>query len=301
VVDVLIDRWWRRTRRKSEPELADWEFPVDLGLAAQLHRSTLDSRAYRPHRRADVPSEALADLEAHIGTLDANRVLVLPWFLRQVDSQHRAYTPIQVLALGASALGLWVDDLLGPHVAGVLSYHEVTAVDHERVEFGCRLAVLSAPTPLMVCYDVTNWLAVTNFVAHLRRTIAGSVFPLPDRVPADLPHKWTQLLSTAAIQIDGPGPITAVFSRGERSRPRAALAALTPHELVIARDPDITTGGHAVSVFATPRERLRSLDAGDRTLRVYCRDSEHLLPLPADLLRAVRERWNDLLPMGPQR
>lgn len=79
---------------------------------------------------------------------------------------------------------------------------------------------------------------------------ASAGYPLP--VPSDAPpparaHKWAHLLSSPAICLAPADPTIARTGEmaADRGEPSSVLLALTPRELIVARDPDATVLGGA--------------------------------------------------------
>ncbi len=271
LVEVLRDRL-------HEPELDPperWERPLTADAAVRRSAGGAE-HPYVPLHWRDVPAGAAQALQAACGAWRLDQFFVVPASARRLVGRRDRWvaTPAQVLGLADGGAALWVDTDPEPGMVTAIALDYLAAVDHVQILLHARLTLLAPDRRLTLRYNAVARHALEDELAAVRAAAAGYPLPVPsDEPPPALAHKWAHLLSSPAICLapDDPTVARAGELAADRGEPSTVLLALTPRELIIARDPDATALGGASpyghDILAVPRRQLQGvarIDSGAR-------------------------------------
>lgn len=290
-------RWRGGPADPPEP----WEQPIPAGMR-RTAAAWPGLAPYRPRRARDVPSGALAALAGSCGADQLERLLLLPASARVADlGGGWVATPTQVLGVGRQAVGLWVAAPPEPAVRVRIPLADLVAIDDTRVlaPFSCsRLSLLAREQRLSVRYDPAAHWQPAEVVQELRRTLSGPPQPVPPLPPPqelDLPYRWQTVAAARGIDLGGRRSAIVFGARRVPGRrdPTEALVALTPWELLVAKDAE--RGGwlkepYDVDTLYVPRGRLERLGARDRLLEIHAGGAELVVELWPELAATVCQR-----------
>ncbi len=268
-----------RRDRLHEPDLDPperWETPL-AGDAAVGRAVGGADHPYVPLRWQDVPAGAAQALQAACGAWRLHQLFVVPASARRLGGRRDRWvaTPAQVLGLADGGAALWVDTDPEPGVLAALALDELAAIDHVQILLHARLTLLAPGRRLTVRYNAVARHALEDELAALRAAVAG--YPLPvssDEPPPALAHKWRQLVCSPAICLVPGDPIISRTGElpADPGEPTSVLLALTPRELIVARDPDATVLRGAPSygqdILAVPRRQLEGVERTDSGARL---------------------------------
>jgi hypothetical protein len=255
----------------------------------------LAAHPYVPPRWADVPPGAADALAAACGAWRLDQLFVVPAAGRRLagDSDSWVTTPDQVLALTHEGVALWVDAAPVGEVVAVIALDELVAFDHIQIQHYARLTLCGHRRRLAIRYHAVARHELDSELSELRAAAAGCPLPVPADVEPGLPHEWAHFLRTPAVGLRPGAPIVVrVGPLSERGADgRTGLIALTPYELIIAREPlpEVLGGAWPCTpdVLAVPRQRLVGAEHSGEgaTLRVDGSDLD--VPLPRSLADVV--------------
>jgi hypothetical protein len=278
------------SRREHDPP-ESWETIAVLG-GDDPGAHSVTVLPYFPGRWCDVPPGAAEALESTCGAWRLDQLFVVPATTRRLvwDPEPCVSTPMQVVGLAEERVALWVDAEPRARVVATLTLDELAAVDHAQIGAYVRLTLVAPDRRLTVRYDPVARHEFETVLSGLRAVAGGCPLPVPATPPPDLPHEWAHLVHSSAIT-----PRAGTLRLGEleshAGRPRAALVALTPYELVVAREPDpdllgrFTPSGH--DVLAIPRRQLIRAEIAAPGVRILAGHVEIDLALPQPLAAHV--------------
>lgn len=263
LVEVLRDRLHEPELDPPEP----WERPLTADAAARRGAGGAE-HPYVPLRWHDVPTGAAQALQAACGAWRLDQLFVVPASARRLVGRRDRWvaTPAQVLGL-ADGAALWVDTDPEPGVVTAIALDELAAIDDVQILLYARLTFLAPDRRLTVRYNAVARHALEDELAAVRAAAAGYPLPVPsDEPPPALAHKWAHLVSSPAICLAPGDPTIACTGDlpADRGEPATVLLALTPRELIVARDPDATVLGGASpyghDILAVPRRQLEGVE-----------------------------------------
>ena len=155
-----------------------------------------------------------------------------------------------------------------------ITLEELAAIDHVQILLYARLTFLARGRRLTVRYNAVARHALEDELAAVRAAVAGYPLPVRSDEPPALAHKWAHLLSSPAICLAPGDPTIARTGElpADRGEPSTVLLALTPRELIVARDPDATVLGGASpyghDILAVPRRQLQGVERTDSGARL---------------------------------
>jgi hypothetical protein len=251
---------------------------------------------YVPARQTDVPTGASEALESACGAWRLDQLFVVPAAPRRVvgDSYAWVTTPAQVVGLAEEGVALWIDADPEPRVACALTLDELAAIDHAQIGAYMRLTLLAPDRRLTVRYDAVARHELDSALCALRAAAGGCPLPVPDEPELELTHEWAHLVHSTAVRLRPDERIAVRMGQlptGAQAHARSAMVALTPHELILAREPNLdllegsAPSGH--DVLAIPRQRLERAEAAGAGLRLYTASVEIDLALPVGLARQL--------------
>ena len=262
-----------------EPDLDPperWETPL-AGDAVVGRAVDGADHPYVPLRWQDVPAGATQALQAACGAWRLDQLFVVPASARRLVGRRDRWvaTPAQVLGLADGGAALWVDTDPERGVVTALALDELAAIAHVQILLHARLTLLAPGRRLTLRYNAVARHALADELATLRAAAAGYPLPVPsDEPPPALAQKWRQLVCSPAICLVPGDPIISRTGElpADPGEPTSVLLALTPRELIIARDPDATVLGGASSygrdILAVPRRQLERVERTDSGARL---------------------------------
>jgi hypothetical protein len=253
---------------------------------------------YVPARWTDVPSGAFEALESACGAWRLDQLFVVPTAARSVVDDPEAWitTPAQVVGLAEERVAHWIDADPQPHIAAALALDELAAIDHAQIGPYMRLTLLAHDRRLTVRYDTVARHELDPALCALRAAATGCPLPVPDEPELDLSHEWAHLVHSTAVRLQAGEPIAVRLGQlptHARDHARGALLALTPHELILAREPnpDLLAGsapsGH--DLLSIPRGRLEGAEVAAAGARLRTGGVEIDLALPQSLAHGFVE------------
>jgi len=307
----LLDRMraWRRNLDVDPAEA--WESPAEGRAFPDLSGRTATGRpaglAYRPDDLGEIPPGAFDALTGACGVRRADQVLVLPTTIRPTDDLGRRMvrSPTAVLGIGDDALGYWVEENESGTVRAVVSADELAVLEESRVLLYTRLRFSSATDDLTVRLSTVAMPDLRPTLAALRRRVAGSPRPVPERRDdARLTPKWQNALRSPAVALrqgDASATVVGTAPLGGRLAVRGvAILALTPFELVVLTEPAPHRGNesaiYGVDAVQVPRRRLQSLGSQGNELRIVAAGRELRIVLDPLLVAEARSAFDGFLP-----
>lgn len=232
---------------------------------------------HRPASLAAVPAGALDALRASVGELSSTQLFVVPNTVRGVGVANDAWvaTRTEVVAVGVDTIAVWIDDPAGPRVRAMLPFTSVTAIlDRDILLYG-HLEIIGGGESIVVRYNTVGRPELRDLLRAVRRSSPDVEAALPAEAgvdPADLPHKWMSVARSPDLRPHGNEPLLIAAGDLHDPSPRLhnGIAALSPHELLVATDPtaDPTAPQYGVDLVAVPRARATSLTAAESELRI---------------------------------
>ncbi len=271
IVGSLRERFHEPEHDPPEP----WERLAEAGTAVRRRRG-LAEHPYAPQSWAEVPRGAAEALESACGAWRLDQVFVVPAATRRLAGDRDAWvvTPMQVLGLADEGVALWADAAPEPGVVAVIPLDELAAIDHVQIQQYARLTLLAPRRRLTIRYDAVARRELEGQLSRVRAAAAGCPLPVPDEPEPDLPHAWAHVVRSAAVSLWPGAPIAVrlgmVSARG--ASPRTGLIALSPHELIVAQEPDPEALENSVpwahDLLAVPRQRLDAIERVDGGARL---------------------------------
>jgi hypothetical protein len=280
----LRERFHEPARDPPEP----WEELCGSESALRVARG-LASYPYVPLHWDEVPAGAAQALASACGAWRLDQLFVVPSVVRRLVGAHDGWVvaPEQVLALADQGTALWVNGD-APRVVAAVGLDELVGLDHVQIGTYARLTLVAPARRLTIRYNAVARHALDGQLAALRVTVAGCPLPVPHEPKPDLPHPWAHLVLSTAVSLRSGGPVVVrIWGLSARGARRTALIALTPHELVVAREPDPELLGDeapsAHDVLAVPRRRMEGAESTDIGARLRTGGAEVDLVLPRAL------------------
>jgi hypothetical protein len=246
-----------------------WEGPGDEEDLRAYTARRLAAYAHRPRSPKDVPAGALEALNAVLGKLTGEDLIIVPRTPRPVGVGPDLWvvTPTSVLAVGERALALWVDRP-GPGIVAVIPFDEVAAIVDRTILLLGRMEIHGADRSIVVRYNTVGRELMRSALVEIRRSFwPPSLPPSATGVrPEQLPHKWMALLRSSDMLPNGPdGLLAAAGTLDDPRQVHNGIAALSSTELLVATEPASEAGPshYGVDLVVLPRPRLTAL-ATDR-------------------------------------
>jgi len=269
----MLDRLLGRTEDDTPYDPAEpWEGPGNEEDLRAYTARRLGSYAHRPRSPQDVPVGALEALRAALGKLGGEDLVILPRTPRITGAGESMWvvTPTSVLAVGDSAIALWVD-APAPGIVAMLPFDEVAAIVDRTILLLGRLEIIGPDRSIVVRYNTVGRELMRRAIVEVRRSFWPPALP-PAATgvrPEQLPHKWMALLRSSDMLPAGPdGLLAAAGALGDPRQVHNGIAALSSTELLLATEPATADGpGHyGVDLVVLPRPRLAGLEVDDASV-----------------------------------
>jgi hypothetical protein len=276
-----------------------WETWMPDHVVRGLGRGPTGPHPYRPLREADVPAGALEALAAAAGVTGLDQLLVVPPTGRPISSGRRwgwVSAPALVLGLGTGAVALWVES---SGVTLQVGLDQVAVIEDVRILLYSRLSFRSRDRALRVRYSTVARYDVLPALSAFRRAAAGDPLPIGEPIRPTLPLKWANVADGATVRL---GECEAALLYDEpptgRRRRRPTLLALTPYELVVARQPSWggPTDVYGVDSVHVARRRIESIAIVGSQLAVRARGVHLVIDVGERLAAEARQSFAGLLP-----
>lgn len=254
-----------------------WERPATPEEIQDRDARHFERLPHRPASLAAVPEGALEALRDAVGEIGLTQLFVIPATVRGVGTTRDAWvaTRTEVLAVGADTIAVWIDDPDGPGVRATLPFASVAGILDRNILLYGRLEIIGPGESIVVRYNAVGRPELRDLLRAVRRSSPDVGPPLPSHVgvePADLPHKWMGVARSPDLRPHGNEPLLLAAGDLHDPEPRLynGLAALSPHELLVATDPtpDLMLPQYGVDIVAVPRARATSMAAGESELRI---------------------------------
>lgn len=290
IAGSLRERFQERAHDPPEP----WEQLAEPASAVRRDRG-LAAHPYAPLRWADVPPGAAEALESACGARRLDQLFVVPAGTRRLvgDRDGWVNAPEQVLGLADEGIALWVDAAPSPGVVAVIALDELAALDHIQIQHYARLTLHAPGRRLSLRYNAIGRHELDSELSPLRAAAAGCPRPVPvERDPA-MPHQWAHFIRSPAVSLRPGDPIAVRLGQldDRGAEPRTGLVALTPYELIVAREPEpevlAGTSPCAHDVVAVPRQRLDGVERTDTGVRLKSGGVTIDVALPPSLADAL--------------
>jgi hypothetical protein len=253
-----------------------WELPATDADTEDRRDRSFERLPHRPASAAEIPGNALDDLQRSLGEIGLEQLFVIPRAPRPVGAHRNAWvvTPTQVVAVANGFIGVWVDEAPGPRIRARVPYADVAAIlDRNLLLYG-RLELVGSEGSIVLRYNAVGRPELRELLLPIRRASAPVHADLPaaGSGPADMPHKWMALVQSSEMQPHGPDRLT--IAAGELGdavpRPHNGVAVLSSRELLVATEPmaDLALAQYGVDLLAVPRGHVTSLDGSGSTLFV---------------------------------
>ncbi len=282
-------------RRPQDPA-ESWELPYTERQGGFYFRGIYAGHPFAPSGPEDVPAGAWESLRETCGLESLKQLLIIPSSVRSVGRRNRkVITPMEVLAVGTRAVGLWVEKP-APAVRVAIDLDELAALEDVHILLYGRLSFLSRDNRLTIRYNTVCRRILEPVLQRLREKLAGPGCPVPSwgSPTGPLPFKWNFLLQYPFTTLDPEAPRVFGFQGAPRVKgawvPRGHLLILTPFELVSLRDPVESFHSYGVDSLFIPRSRIQAVSVQPDGVQVTAKGAELFLPLPPTLLVEVR-RW----------
>lgn len=254
-----------------------WERPATSEEIQGRDARHFERLPHRPASLSAVPDGALDALRGAVGEVGLTQIFVIPATVRGVGTSRDAWvaTRTEVLAVGTDTIAVWIDDPDGPGVRATLPFTSVAAIlDRDILLYG-RLEIVGPGESIVVRYNTVGRPELRDLLRAVRRSSPDVDAPLAVHAgvdPSDLPHKWMGVARSPDLRPQGNEPLLIAAGDLHGSAPRLynGLAALSPHELLIAIDPtpDLMYPQYGVDIVAVPRARATSMTGSGSELRI---------------------------------
>ena len=321
---AIVARLPRPRARAIQDPPEEWEHELAHRAVSLLGRGPTGRHPYRPLRDADVPASATRALAAACAAGELWQLLVIPASVRPVASGRRwrwVATPTEVLGLGKAAVGLWVArsqeggpldlprggatgapppmaDLAG-EVRETIPLGDLAFVEDVRILLSGRLTFVAKDRALRVRYSTVARYDMRPALDDVRATLAGEPLALPAPAVPPLPVKWQILAQTPSIRLnDRDATVLYDEPRTGRRRTRPTLVALTPYELVVAREPTqgLSVDRYGVDSVHVARHRVERISPAGESLAIRARDADLDIDVGERLVAEARDAFAGLLP-----
>ena len=321
---VTIGRLRRPGRHPIQDPPEPWERELSRAALSRLGRGPTGRHPYRPLREADAPASAVAALAAACGATELRRLLVIPASVRPITAGRRwrwVSTPTQVLGLGTRGVGLWVarSDDGGPatvpsersgglrlvmadldgEIRETIPLRDLAFVEDIRILLSGRLTFVAQDRALRVRYSTVARYDLRPALDDVRAAVAGEPLALGEPAMPPLPVKWRILAETPSIRLNSR-EATVLYDepRAGRRRTRPTLVALTPYELVVAREPTqgLSVDRYGVDSVHVARRRVERISPAGSSLAIRAHNVDLDLDVGERLVGEAREAFADLLP-----
>ena len=294
---LTVDRPGREIVDPAEP----WEVPIPSSAVSRIDPSGEGARMSRPTSDDELPPGVLRILRFTCGSLPLERTLLLAPSARPIDRTCRRYvaTPVQVLAFGERATGLWVD-WRRRDPAVVIPVERIGSVEDIRILRYRRLSVRAADARLSIRYRAEGRELLDPPLWWLRKKIGrgvrGEVPAAGLRVVGDVEvPTWWQAAARGVVADAGEEGAAMVFGAVAAARSahpaRAVLIAVTSSELLVMADPEGGACDPAASpaMLAVPRHALQEVTADGDRLVIRSAGVDRVLSIGAGLATAAAE------------
>ena len=286
-----------KVRRQAEDPAESWESPYTEREGGFYFRGIYAGHPYIPRTQEDLPAGAWETLGDKCGVKTLRQLLVIPPSVRSTGlGSGKVITPLEILALGSRAVGLWTEKP-EPGLRVTISLDELAGVEDVQILLYGRLSFLSSARRVTIRYNLVCRRMMEPTLLELRKKVAGPGLKVPCEPPQsiEIPFKWNFLLSIPFSTLDEDAPRVFRF-RAEPSRRRGRpgtghLLILSPYELVLMRDPVKSLHPYGVDCFLIPRARIQGVSVGEAAAQIEANGARFQFAMPPSLLQALRD-WS---------
>ena len=189
-------------------------------------------------------------------------------------------------------------DLAG-EVRETIPLGDLAFVEDVRILLSGRLTFVARDRALRVRYSTVARYDMRPALDDVRATLAGEPLALPAPAVPPLPVKWQILAQTPSIRLnDRDATVLYDEPRTGRRRTRPTLVALTPYELVVAREPTqgLSVDRYGVDSVHVARHRIELISPVGASLVIRARDADLHIDVGERLVAEAREAFAGLLP-----
>lgn len=273
-----------------------WEAPyTELG-GGFYFRDRYAGHPSVPKKPGDLPAGAFESLQDTCGVKELGHTLIIPSCVRATGrGNRRVITPLQVLAVGDIAIGLWAEKPQ-PGVKVCIALDKLSAIEDVHILLYGRLSFLSHDQRLTIRYNTICRRVLEPVLAGLRRTLAGPGLEVPCRRArvTTIPFKWNFLLNYPYSTLDESAPRDFRFSVQSYGRhgkiARCHMMIVTPYELISLRDPPQSELSYGVDSLFMARARIQSVARMGNTVEVTANGARFALPTTPALIDAM-DSW----------
>jgi hypothetical protein len=270
-----------------------WEIPYTELDGGFYFRGNYAAHPYVPRKPDELPRGALESLEGPCGVEDLSQILIIPSSVRLIGLGNRkVITPLEVLAVGARAVGLWTATPQ-PGPKAIIPLADLAAVEDVHILLYGRLSFLSPDQRLTIRYNTVCRRVLEPPLQALRKRLAGPGRGLLQRCtePPELPFKWSFLLAWPFSTLDPMAPRDFRFlgapPRQAGWMQRGHLLILTPWELVSMHDPAESSQSYGVDCFFLARSRIQAVAIQKKVAEVTANGARFVLPMAPQLLTGM--------------
>jgi len=281
-----------RKRRPQDPA-ESWEMPYSEQDGGFYFRGNYAGHPCVPRNLEQMPVGAFDSLEGPCGVEELRQILIIPSSVRATGlGNQKVITPLQVLAVGARAVGLWAAKP-EPGTKVIVTLKDLAAIEDVQILLYGRLSFLARDQRLTIRYNTVCRRVLEPPLHTLRRRIAapGCAPPQPSGKAPPLPFKWNFLLAWPFSTLDPNAPRDFQFLCEPRRKrgwiERGHMLVLTPWELVSMRDPPESDHSYGVDSFFMARSRIQAVAPGQKGVEITVNGARFVLSLAPPLLAAV--------------
>ena len=254
-----------------------WERPATEDEVRNRDARHFERLPHRPASLAAVPAGALDALRAVVGEVGLTQLFVVPETVRGIGTTRDEWvaTRTEVMAVGNDTIAVWIDDPEQPGVRAAMPFASVAAILDRSILLYGRLEVFGPGESIVVRYNTVGRPELRDLLRAVRRSSPDVDAALPADAgldPVDLPHKWRGVARSPELRPHGNELLLVAAGdlHDEAIRLHNGLAALSPHELLIATDPtpDPLMPQYGVDIVAVPRARVTSFTGAGSELRI---------------------------------
>ncbi len=284
-----------RSRYAQSDPPERWETPYTRQDGGAYFRATRTPHPFVPASREEAPLGAFEALVEPCGVEDLRQLFVIPSCVRFTgQGADKVVSPLQVVALGERAVGLWTAEP-GPGVRAVIGIDSLAYIEDIHILLYGKLTFFSRQGRISIRYNTVARRVLEPALLALRLRVAGAPGPMPlSEQPEPLPFKWRLIAGSPFYRLGDQEPAVCRFShrnRGSarpRARSRAHLLMMTPRELLSLADPALSIHNFGVDGYYIPRCGIEDARFGDDGLRLKVSGATLELPLDERLREAAR-------------
>jgi hypothetical protein len=272
--------------RRSQSDPAEpWETPYTGQDGGEYFRAMRTPHPFVPASREDAPPGAFDALAAPCGVEDIRQLFVIPSCVRFTGrGADKVVSPMQVVALGARAVGLWTAEPT-PEVRAIIGIDSLAYIEDIHILLYGKLTFFSRQGRISIRYNTVARRVLEPALLALRLRMAGASGPVPICEQAEaLPFKWRLIAGSPFHRLGDDEPAVWRFS----PRARAQLLMMTPRELLSLADPADSVHRFGVDGHYVPRAGIEEARFDDCGLRLRVKGATLELALDERLRDAAR-------------